>query len=121
MVGQSDTMGAPTAQDQTHRASLDHDLDHDLDNDRDNDRDDDLDDDLEDAKPKKKRRVVKTGDKKYECPEPDCGKSYSRAEHLYRHQLNRPSSPPLSFRLHSALTAISRHSQADLSLRFPLL
>lgn len=38
---------------------------------------------------KKKRRVIKTTDKKYECPQPDCGKSYSRAEHLYRHQLNR--------------------------------
>ena len=48
-------------------------------------------DDLADAKPKKKRRVVKLSDKKYECPQPDCGKSYSRAEHLYRHQLNRTS------------------------------
>ncbi|KAF2158431.1 hypothetical protein M409DRAFT_71654 [Zasmidium cellare ATCC 36951] len=40
------------------------------------------------SKPKKKRRVIKPTDKKYECPQPDCGKSYSRAEHLYRHQLN---------------------------------
>lgn len=46
-------------------------------------------DDLADSKPKKKRRVIKLSDKKYECPQPDCGKSYSRAEHLYRHQLNR--------------------------------
>jgi hypothetical protein len=46
-------------------------------------------DDLEDSKPKKKRRVVKISDKKYECPHPECGKAYSRAEHLYRHQLNR--------------------------------
>lgn len=38
---------------------------------------------------KKKRRVIKTPDKKYQCPADDCGKSYSRAEHLYRHQLNR--------------------------------
>ncbi|KXT09812.1 hypothetical protein AC579_10511 [Pseudocercospora musae] len=45
-------------------------------------------DDLTETKPKKKRRVIKTADKKYECPQPDCGKSYSRAEHLYRHQLN---------------------------------
>ncbi|USW54437.1 hypothetical protein Slin15195_G077560 [Septoria linicola] len=37
---------------------------------------------------KKKRRVIKITDKKYECPQADCGKSYSRAEHLYRHQLN---------------------------------
>lgn len=46
-------------------------------------------DDVTETKPKKKRRVIKTTDKKYECPQPDCGKSYSRAEHLYRHQLNR--------------------------------
>ena len=46
-------------------------------------------DDLADSKPKKKRRVVKISDKKYECPHPECGKAYSRAEHLYRHQLNR--------------------------------
>ena len=51
-------------------------------------------DEVADAKPKKKRRVVKTSDKKYECPHPECGKSYSRAEHLYRHQLNRTSLSP---------------------------
>ncbi|KAF2725737.1 hypothetical protein K431DRAFT_195007, partial [Polychaeton citri CBS 116435] len=45
-------------------------------------------DDLAQAKPKKKRRIVKNADKKYECPQVGCGKSYSRAEHLYRHQLN---------------------------------
>jgi uncharacterized Zn-finger protein len=40
--------------------------------------------------PKKKRRVVKPNpDKKFECKHEGCGKSYSRAEHLYRHQLNR--------------------------------
>lgn len=51
------------------------------------------------SKPKKKRRVIKPTDKKYECPQPDCGKSYSRAEHLYRHQLNRsyPRSLPAPF------------------------
>jgi len=51
-------------------------------------------DDLGDSKPRKKRRMVKTSDKKYECPEKDCGKMYSRAEHLYRHQLNRRSQTP---------------------------
>ncbi|KAK4554532.1 hypothetical protein LTR86_008386 [Recurvomyces mirabilis] len=45
-------------------------------------------DDLADAKPKKRRKVIKNSDKKYQCPHSDCGKSYSRAEHLYRHQLN---------------------------------
>ncbi|KAI9763457.1 MAG: hypothetical protein M1835_007805 [Candelina submexicana] len=39
--------------------------------------------------PSRKRRRSRKGlDKKFECPQPDCGKSYSRAEHLYRHQLN---------------------------------
>ncbi|KAK6380663.1 hypothetical protein LTS17_004863 [Exophiala oligosperma] len=39
--------------------------------------------------PKKKRKVVKPNpDKKFECKHEGCGKAYSRAEHLYRHQLN---------------------------------
>lgn len=46
-------------------------------------------DDLDGTKPRKKRRIIKVTDKKYDCPHPDCGKAYSRAEHLYRHQLNR--------------------------------
>lgn len=50
-------------------------------------------DDLADSKPKKKRRIIKLSDKKYECPHPECGKAYSRAEHLYRHQLNRMCGP----------------------------
>ncbi|EWC46203.1 hypothetical protein DRE_04581 [Drechslerella stenobrocha 248] len=37
---------------------------------------------------RKRRRSRKGMDKKYDCKHPDCGKSYSRAEHLYRHQLN---------------------------------
>ena len=39
--------------------------------------------------PRKRRRSRKGLDKKFECPQENCGKSYSRAEHLYRHQLNR--------------------------------
>ncbi|CZT43845.1 related to C2H2 zinc finger protein [Rhynchosporium secalis] len=39
--------------------------------------------------PSRKRRRSRKGlDKKFECPQDGCGKSYSRAEHLYRHQLN---------------------------------
>lgn len=38
---------------------------------------------------RKRRRSRKGLDKKFECPHDNCGKSYSRAEHLYRHQLNR--------------------------------
>jgi hypothetical protein len=42
--------------------------------------------------PKKRRRVAKpNAEKKFECKHEGCGKSYSRAEHLYRHQLNRES------------------------------
>ena len=45
--------------------------------------------------PKKKRRVAKPNpDKKFDCKHEGCGKSYSRAEHLYRHQLNRKSLLP---------------------------
>ncbi|EMC93320.1 hypothetical protein BAUCODRAFT_75584 [Baudoinia panamericana UAMH 10762] len=45
-------------------------------------------DDIADNKPRKKRKVIKESDKKYHCPHEECGKAYSRAEHLYRHQLN---------------------------------
>lgn len=42
-----------------------------------------------DEPPKKRRRTAKpNADKKFECQWEGCGKSYSRAEHLYRHQLN---------------------------------
>ena len=38
---------------------------------------------------RKRRRSKKGLDKKFDCNTVGCGKSYSRAEHLYRHQLNR--------------------------------
>ena len=41
------------------------------------------------APSRKRRRSRKGLDKKFECPHPGCGRTYSRAEHLYRHQLNR--------------------------------
>jgi hypothetical protein len=40
---------------------------------------------------RKKRRIIQNSDRKYCCSEENCGKKYSRAEHLYRHQLNRMS------------------------------
>ena len=46
-------------------------------------------DDLTVSKPKNERRAVKTLDKEFECPHPDCGKAYSRSEHLYRRQRHR--------------------------------
>jgi len=46
---------------------------------------------------RKRRRSRKGLDKKFECPHEGCGKSYSRAEHLYRHQLNRELLHPLAY------------------------
>ena len=42
-----------------------------------------------DGIPRKRKRSRKGLEKSFACPHPECGKSYSRAEHLYRHQLNR--------------------------------
>lgn len=64
---------------------------------------------------KKRRRSRKGLDKKFECPHEGCGKSYSRAEHLYRHQLNRTYSPShfLGRKLSSLPAAgAGRHSSA---------
>lgn len=54
------------------------------------------------GKPRKRKRSRKGLDKKFDCPHKGCGKSYSRAEHLYRHQLNRKSGfcYPHAFSLH---------------------
>ncbi|KAL8704918.1 MAG: hypothetical protein Q9201_001951 [Fulgogasparrea decipioides] len=40
------------------------------------------------GKPRKRKRSRKGLDKNFPCTFQDCGKSYSRAEHLYRHRLN---------------------------------
>lgn len=45
------------------------------------------------GKPRKRKRSRKGLDKNFPCPHQGCGKSYSRAEHLYRHQLNRKLTP----------------------------
>ena len=47
------------------------------------------------GKPRKRKRSRKGLDKNFPCPHQGCGKSYSRAEHLYRHQLNRKLSIPI--------------------------
>lgn len=40
--------------------------------------------------PTKKRRKSRKGlEKIFECDEPNCGKKFTRMEHLARHQLNR--------------------------------
>ena len=47
---------------------------------------------LGDETPEAKR--LKLGEKKrYYCTVAGCGRDYSRAEHLYRHQLNRKRHP----------------------------
>jgi len=45
------------------------------------------------GKNRKRKRSRKGLEKNFPCPQQGCGKSYSRAEHLYRHQLNRK--PPM--------------------------
>lgn len=46
-------------------------------------------DGVEGTRRRKKRRVIQNSDRKYCCTHDGCVKKYSRAEHLYRHQLNR--------------------------------
>lgn len=41
------------------------------------------------GKPRKRKRSRKGLEKNFACNHQGCCKSYSRAEHLYRHQLNR--------------------------------
>lgn len=42
-----------------------------------------------DSNDSKRRRSRKGLNKQFECDEPGCEKSFTRLEHLYRHQLNR--------------------------------
>ena len=49
-----------------------------------------------DGPARKRRRSRKGLDKKFECPEKGCGKSYSRAEHLYDFLPPNPNAPPPS-------------------------
>ena len=46
-------------------------------------------DHISDGKHRKRKRSRKGLDKSFVCPHQGCGRCYSRAEHLYRHQLNR--------------------------------
>lgn len=62
----------------------------------------------------KKRRVSKALEKKYACPQDGCGKSYSRAEHLHRHQLNRKNVTGSGMKM--PLT-VFRHPEGDVLLR----
>lgn len=53
------------------------------------------------GKPRKRKRSRKGFEKNFPCPHQGCGKSYSRAEHLYRHQLNRKLFSGLTSNLNS--------------------
>lgn len=55
----------------------------DLDDANDQDGDDDGHSSNSEGPARKRKRSRKGLDKKFECPEQGCGKSYSRAEHLY--------------------------------------
>lgn len=59
--------------------------------DPDGENEDDADRDMANGKPRKRKRSRKGLEKNFPCTHPGCGKTYSRAEHLYRHQLNRRS------------------------------
>ena len=57
---------------------------------------------------RKRRRSRKGLDKKFECPEKGCGKSYSRAEHLYVDDMKKRSVKPRgSLTFASKVTATS--------------
>lgn len=60
------------------------------------------------GKPRKRKRSRKGLEKNFPCPHQGCGKSYSRAEHLYRHQLNRECIVPAADCFYS-LTEIQTH------------
>lgn len=53
----------------------------------------DMSDDEQQPSKRRRRSRRAPSDRKFECTHEGCGKSYSRAEHLYRHQLNRMRSP----------------------------
>ena len=65
---------------------------------------------------RKRKRSRKGLDKKYKCLQDGCGKSYSRAEHLYRHQLNRKLFPTTASG-QSINALINRYTQADIQMR----
>ena len=68
-------------------------------------------------KPKKRRRSSKIiTEKKFECKHPGCGRQYSRAEHLYRHQLNRmPNLDSLQKDIHANKTQTTRSRSTDVT------
>ncbi|KAJ5263861.1 hypothetical protein N7478_011466 [Penicillium angulare] len=86
--------------------------------------------------PSKRRRRSRRGptDRKFECTHEGCGKSYSRAEHLYRHQLNHshddlskslmpvssPSSPAITAADYPFVTDPASGSKSPPSTSYPL-
>jgi hypothetical protein len=81
---------------------------------RDREEDGDTGDGEGDGQGSRKRRRSRKGlDKKFECPHEGCGKSYSRAEHLYRHQLNRECSS--CGKLHHALPLCILYNRIEIT------
>ena len=65
------------------------------------------------GKPRKRKRSRKGLEKNFPCPHQGCGKSYSRAEHLYRHQLNRECIVP-AIACFYPLTEIQTHRRKSI-------
>ncbi len=67
------------------------------------------------GKQRKRKRSRKGLEKNFPCPHQACGKTYSRAEHLYRHQLNRELSKALLSSL-LGLTLMGRFTEENICL-----
>ena len=68
------------------------------------------------GKQRKRKRSRKGLEKNFPCPHQGCGKSYSRAEHLYRHQLNRKLSLNVLTSAEVLLILMGRFTQENLCL-----
>jgi hypothetical protein len=66
-----------------------------------------------DGGPSRKRRRSRKGlDKKFECPQEGCGKSYSRAEHLYADQCATVVALLLTYLVATATNSITPRSKS---------
>lgn len=71
------------------------------------------------GKARKRKRSRKGLDKNFPCLQHGCGKSYSRAEHLYRHQLNREFILPTAAFIRKDLTRCKDDPKQIFTCTFP--
>lgn len=72
------------------------------------------------GKPRKRKRSRKGLEKNFPCSHQGCCKSYSRAEHLYRHQLNREFLfSSFWIRYSTTFDKTPRYPEKNLHMRFP--